>query len=507
MLALAVVCALYVLAAARPDERGGKREAAEQEQRTTVLLSGAQRRRINAAFARAGWQSLEQTTPQHRRPATRTAKVKRVVAKLQDLLGQAASVRAYGDVYRPYGDTWRGRKSVLHPEVDQNGQQLTDESGDAENALAGQAGASEEAAAPSPSARSQAAEPAAAYTSLPPCNAGGGAVVYSSNCAPYPYGGLPLFQTPVDGSRYGSTGQFVSSFPFGPESAPQNIAKNAVSVGASMGELGKPDPKKRQSFIAAAIAAGVAAPSPGSAMPAWAMTDIPRSQSGGLPSQADAPCPPGTAAAGCPPAGNDAVYGGDKDYMEGMISGGAASAAPGQPLHGSMPLSSAMDAYINAGVSADSGLGGPVALQPVVVRGQAVAGRLPAHGGSLSQRLVADESAIATLTKDVNELLTANQYLMTEAALGGRPGPRGVDGRRGPSGPPVRCSLFTLVECRLIRVLSLLSQAPPLSRALAPLSSVALIACSLPPLFAFFAGAPKVLPALMSRIATGERYS
>ena len=440
VLALAVACSLCVGCAAHGEERGARHPAEgdgdEAQQRTTVLLSRAERRRINNAFSRASWQSLEQTSPQRGRPVTRTAKVKKVVAKLQDLLGQAAQVRAYGDVYRPYGDTWRGRKSVLHPDVDRNGQQLTDESGDAENSLAEQTAASEEGAAPSPAGRSQSAGPAAAYSHLPPCNAGGGAVVYASNCAPYPYGGLPLFQTPGDGSTgaasHGST--VITSFPFGPESVPQNIAKNAVSVGASMGKFGVPDAKKRQSFIAAAIAAGVAAPSPGSAMPAWAMTDIPKSASGGLPSQADVPCPPGTAAAGCP------VYGGNKDYMDGMISEGAAAygRAPAQPVHGSMPLSSAMDAYINAGISADSGLGGPVATQPVVVRGRAVAGSLPAHGGSLSQRLVADESAIATLTKDVNELLTANQYLMTEAALGGRPGPRGVDGRRGPSGPPVR---------------------------------------------------------------------
>ena len=63
-------------------------------------------------------------------------------------------------------------------------------------------------------------------------------------------------------------------------------------------------------------------------------------------------------------------------------------------------------------------------------------GALPAHGGDLVQRLVADEAAITTLTNDVNELLTANQYLMTEAALGGRPGPRGVPGPRGAPGVP-----------------------------------------------------------------------
>ena len=37
------------------------------------------------------------------------------------------------------------------------------------------------------------------------------------------------------------------------------------------------------------------------------------------------------------------------------------------------------------------------------------------YQGCIKGVLVADESAIATLTNDVNELLTANQYLMTEA--------------------------------------------------------------------------------------------
>jgi len=51
--------------------------------------------------------------------------------------GQAAQVHAYGNVYRPYGDQWRGRKSV-HPEVDRNGEQLTDKNGNVEDALSGQ---------------------------------------------------------------------------------------------------------------------------------------------------------------------------------------------------------------------------------------------------------------------------------------------------------------------------------------------------------------------------------
>ena len=459
--------------AAAPSGGPRARRTAGSRSSAPFLLSRAQRRRINRAFDQASWQELEEAPPDHRgrdagRASSRTAKVGKVVAKLTHLLGQVDrtdrtdgmegwrdggrtvhpyltggdQTRAYGNVYRPYGDTWRHSKSVLHPEVDRNGQQITDESGNAEKSLSGQTTASAEWVAEHQHGGaygSESADAASAYTQLRPCNAGGGAVVYSANCAPYPYGGLPLFQTPLDGSSGAAVQQhtIVASFPFGPESSPQSIAKNAVSVGASMGKLGKPDAKKRQSFIAAAIAAGVAAPSSGTAMPAWAVTDIPRSASGeGVPSQADMPC------LGCAP-GEKTVYGGNKDYTAEMISGGAVTggdmAGSQSPVHGSMPLDSAMEAYIKAGMAAPSGLAGPTALQPVVGRGGlAVGGAMPLHGGQLSERLVADESAITTLSKDVNELLTANQYLMTEAALGGRPGPRGVVGRRGPMGPPGR---------------------------------------------------------------------
>jgi hypothetical protein len=46
-----------------------------------------------------------------------------------------------------------------------------------------------------------------------------------------------------------------------------------------------------------------------------------------------------------------------------------------------------------AGMAANSGLGGPIALQPVTVRGGAVSGIMPAHGGQLAQRLVAGSYA------------------------------------------------------------------------------------------------------------------
>ena len=52
--------------------------------------------------------------------------------------GPKAQVHAYGNVYRLYGDQWRGRKSVLHPEIDRNGEQLTDKSGNVEDAPSGQ---------------------------------------------------------------------------------------------------------------------------------------------------------------------------------------------------------------------------------------------------------------------------------------------------------------------------------------------------------------------------------
>mmetsp|Transcript_22552 Transcript_22552/g.36116 ORF Transcript_22552/g.36116 Transcript_22552/m.36116 type:complete len:214 (+) Transcript_22552:25-666(+) len=197
-LAVAALCMLFVGGAAgerRQQPVEGEEATTQQKpQRTTVLLSEAQRQRIDRAFSRASWQSLDQTpAAATRRRSSSTAKVKKVVAKLQNLLGQAAQVHAYGNVYRPYGDQWRGRKSVLHPEVDRNGEKLTDESGNVEDALSLQTEASAKAMAPSGAGGSMRAAPAAAYTRLPPCNAGGGAVVYSSNCAPYPYGGLPMF--------------------------------------------------------------------------------------------------------------------------------------------------------------------------------------------------------------------------------------------------------------------------------------------------------------------------
>ena len=142
-LAVAALCMLCVGGAAgerRQQPVEGEEATTQQKpQRTTVLLSEAQRQRIDRAFSRASWQSLDQTpAAATRRRSSSTAKVKKVVAKLQNLLGQAARVHAYGNVYRPYGDQWRGRKSVLHPEVDRNGEKLTDESGNVEDALSGQ---------------------------------------------------------------------------------------------------------------------------------------------------------------------------------------------------------------------------------------------------------------------------------------------------------------------------------------------------------------------------------
>ena len=146
-LAVAALCMLCVGGAAgerRQQPVEGEDATTQQKlQRTTVLLSEAQRQRIDRAFSRASWQSLHQTpaaaTRRRSSSSATTAKVKKVVAKLQNLLGQAAQVHAYGNVYRPYGDQWRGQKSVLYPEVDRNGKQLTGESGNKEDALSGQA--------------------------------------------------------------------------------------------------------------------------------------------------------------------------------------------------------------------------------------------------------------------------------------------------------------------------------------------------------------------------------
>ena len=198
-----------------------------QQQQTSKLLSQAQRGKINRAFSRASWQSLEQTWPEsgrrsHPRAPSRRRKVQGAVAKLQNLLGtadllsradnwrerQAAENRrehqadlepvfdskAMTSVYRPYGDQWQGHKSVFNWGGEWDGD-IPQSVLEKQNVAAG---------------ASQSAEPAAAYSQLPPCNAGGGAVVFSSNCAPYPYGGLPLYQTG------GGTGG-----PFGAESSPQ----------------------------------------------------------------------------------------------------------------------------------------------------------------------------------------------------------------------------------------------------------------------------------------------
>ena len=368
--AAAALCVMMVLVAAT---QGGALSTSPP----LMLLSSARRASINAAFSRSG---LGQA---------RTRQVKTVVARLQNLLGQAAQVRAYGNIYKRYGDAWRGLPASPARRDQDSELQRGDET----------------------RARSSAHRKTAGASGVTPCNAGGGAVVFSARCAPYPFGGLPLWQTP---QAAGS----ATLGPFGAEASAQSIATSAVSIGATMPPTDVSNAKKRQSLIAAAIAAGVAAPSPGTAMPAWAVTDIPKSTAGGLPSQSDRLCPRGCHQGGA---------------HEPRASGGLTLPGTATKLKQGR-LEASMDAYIRAGLSAPSGLGGPVPAQPVWVGGKAAAGTLPAHGGDVAQRLAADESAIATLTKDVNELLTANQYLMTEAALGGRPGPRGIPGPPGPPG-------------------------------------------------------------------------
>ena len=367
--AAAALCVMMVLVAAT---HGGALSTSPP----LTLLSSARRASINAAFSSPG---LGQA---------RTRQVKTVVARLQNLLGQAAQVRAYGNIYKRYGDAWRGLPAAPARRDQDSELQRGDET----------------------RARSSAHRKTAGASGVTPCNAGGGAVVFSARCAPYPFGGLPLWHTP----------QAAGSAPLGPfgaEASAQSIATSAVSIGATMPPTDVSNAKKRQSLIAAAIAAGVAAPSPGTAMPAWAVTDIPKSTAGGLPSQSDRLC-----LRGCHQGAHETRA------SEGLTLPGTA------PKLEQGRLEATMDAYIRAGLSAPSGLGGPVPAQPVWVGGKAAAGTLPAHGGDVAQRLAADESAIATLTKDVNELLTANQYLMTEAALGGRPGPRGIPGPPGPPG-------------------------------------------------------------------------
>ena len=87
--AAAALCVMMVLVAAT---QGGALSTSPP----LMLLSSARRASINAAFSRSG---LGQA---------RTRQVKTVVARLQNLLGQAAQVRAYGNIYKRYGDAWRG---------------------------------------------------------------------------------------------------------------------------------------------------------------------------------------------------------------------------------------------------------------------------------------------------------------------------------------------------------------------------------------------------------------
>lgn len=80
---------------------------------------------------------------------------------------------------------------------------------------------------------------------------------------------------------------------------------------------------------------------------------------------------------------------------------------------------------------------GPDWIASAIERGVGYSPPLPTvQSDPMAQRLHADENAIATLTRDINELMTANQYLMNEAALGGRPGPPGPEGEKGEPGPP-----------------------------------------------------------------------
>mmetsp|Transcript_21396 Transcript_21396/g.48265 ORF Transcript_21396/g.48265 Transcript_21396/m.48265 type:complete len:322 (+) Transcript_21396:40-1005(+) len=156
-----------------------------------------------------------------------------------------------------------------------------------------------------------------------------------------------------------------------------------------------------------------------------------------------------------PPAGAAPVAGAapSDEMIEAAIRGGGAvnpqQFAPGQPgwdVRGGRAntaqdekakQNAIMENYIASGVAGPSGFPGAVENQPLMrtATGAAVTpgmGQVSGDSSMQTQRLVADESAIATLTSDVNELLTANQYLMNEAAMG-RAGPPGPE---GPAGPP-----------------------------------------------------------------------
>mmetsp|Transcript_25089 Transcript_25089/g.82765 ORF Transcript_25089/g.82765 Transcript_25089/m.82765 type:complete len:204 (+) Transcript_25089:498-1109(+) len=155
-----------------------------------------------------------------------------------------------------------------------------------------------------------------------------------------------------------------------------------------------PSPQKRQAWIASAITAGVAAPGQGSAMPVWSESAVPA-----------------------------------------LLKHARAKTSP--TPQGSRFSSSAMEDYIRKGVFSHSDMASPIAVQPIYdSRGQVIQSPPQLDRAQLTKRLVADESAIHALTKDVDELLTANQYLMTEAALGARPGPPGYPGPPGRQGPP-----------------------------------------------------------------------
>ncbi len=74
-----------------------------------------------------------------------------------------------------------------------------------------------------------------------------------------------------------------------------------------------------------------------------------------------------------------------------------------------------------AGMAANSGLGGAIGLQPVTVRGAAVSGIMPAHGGQLAQRLVAGSYAYLKASDTSSSYLKASDNTSSSYTTGTAP--------------------------------------------------------------------------------------